>query len=159
MGGKVLLMVVAATILAWADPGLFDQIHVKDAVTVVLPDGPCDAKVVRREPGQLTVRLTSTTSTCGKRKSLVTVSRSDVQDVVDRHSIKSGPDTSDSDQCSAKLMLGALLAGQGVMEAARSYRAGLLAMVGGGIAAAIYCHEPGRPRYGIFTGRIVPAQP
>ena len=89
---------------------MFDQIHEKDAVTVVLPDGPCDAKVVRREPGQLTIRLTSTTRTCGKRKSLFTVSRSDVQDIVDRHSVVPRPDTSDSGQCLGKLMLGALLA-------------------------------------------------
>src|SRR5882724_2207984 len=146
MGSRLLLTLVLLAIPAAADPGLFGQIHEKDAVTVVLPDGPCDAKVVRREPGQLTVSLKITTRTCGKRKSLFTVSRSDVQDIVDRHSIVPRPDTSDSGQCLGKLMLGPLLAGRGVMEATRSEPPGLLVMVVGGIAVAAYCHEPGRPR-------------
>ena len=89
---------------------MFDQIHEKNAVTLVLSDGPFDAKVVRREPEHLTVRLKNTTRTCGQRKSLVAVSRSDVQDIVDRHSVVPRPDTSDSGQCLGKLMLGALLA-------------------------------------------------
>jgi len=159
MGSRLLLMLVLLTIPAAADPGLFNQIQVKQAVTLVLPDGPCDAKVIRREPGQLTVSLKVTTRTCGKRKSLITVSRSDVQEIVDRHAIVPKPDTSDSGQCLGKLMLGPLLAGRGVMEATQSEPPGLLVMVVGGIAVAVYCHEPRRPRYGIFTDRIAPAQP
>jgi hypothetical protein len=159
MGSRLLLILVLLTIPAAADTGLFNQIHVKDAVTLVLPDGPCDAKVIRREPGQLTVSLKITTRTCGKRKSLFTVSGSDVQDIVDRRSIVPRPDTSGSGQCLGKLMLGPLLAGRGVMEATQSEPPGLLVMVVGGIIVAVYCHEPRRPRYGIFTDRIVPAQP
>ena len=150
---------VLLAIPAAADPGLFDQIHEKDAVTVVLPDGPCDAKVVRREPGQLTIRLTSTTRTCGKRKSLFTVSRSDVQDIVDRHSIEPRPDRSGAGQCLGKLGLGVLWAGYGVASATQSEPPGLLVWAIGGIAVAAYCHEARRPRYGVFTDRIVSAQP
>ena len=158
MGGRLVLMLALLTIPAAADSGLFDQIHEKDAVTVVLPDGPCDAKVVRREPGQLTVSLRITTRTCGKRKSLFTVSRSDVHDIVDRRSITPRPDSSGSGQCLGKLGLGVLLAGRGVMELTQSEPPGLLVWAVGGIAAAVYCHEP-LSRYGIFTDQIVPAQP
>jgi len=158
MGSRLLLMLVLLTIPAAADPGLFNQIQVKEAVTLVLPDGPCDAKVIRREPGLLTVSLKITTSTCGKRKSLFTVSRSDVQDVVDRRSLPR-PDTTGSEQCLGKLGLGVLLAGYGVASATQSEPPGLLVWAIGGIAVAAYCHEPGRPRYGIFTGRIAPVQP
>ena len=159
MGSRLFLILVVITSSAAGDPGLLDQIHKKEAVTLVLPDGPCDAKVIRREPGQLTVSLRVTTRTCGKRKSLFTVSRSDVQDIVDRRSIVPRPDTSGSGQCLGKLMLGPLLAGRGVMEATQSEPPGLLVMVVGGIVVAAYCHEPRRPRYGIFTDRIVPVQP
>ena len=158
MGSRLVLMLALLAIPVAADPGLFDQIHEKDAVTVVLPDGPCDAKVVRREPGQLTVSLKITTRTCGKRKSLFTVSRSDVQDIVDRRSNSPRPDSSGSGQCLGKLGLGVLWAGYGVASAAQSEPPGLLVWVVGGIAAAVYCHEP-QSRYGIFTDRIVPAQP
>ena len=134
MGSRLLLMLVLLAIPAAADLGLFDQIHEKDAVTLVLPDGPCDAKVVKREPRQLTVGLKDTTRTCGKRKSLFMVSRSDVQDVVDRHSITPRPDSSGSGQCLGKLGLGVLLAGYGVASKTESEPRGLLVMAVGGIA-------------------------
>jgi len=45
------------------------------------------------------------------------------------------------------------------MEATQSEPPGLLVLAVGWIAAAVCCHEPPRPRYGIFTGRIVLPQP
>jgi hypothetical protein len=147
------------TIPAVADLGVFDQIRQNDAITLVLPDGPCDAKVIRREPKQLTAALKDTTRTCGKRKLVVIVSRSDVNDVVDRRSVSPKPDISDSAACFGRLGVGAVTAGQIVAELTHLDRPGLFVMVGGGIAAAVFCHEPRRPRYGVFTERIVPVQP
>ena len=82
MGNKLVIMLLL-TVPAVADPAWFDKIHQKDLIAIVTPDGYCEAKVVSRGPDQITVRLKSTTSVCGARKSLVQVARRDVQDVVD----------------------------------------------------------------------------
>jgi hypothetical protein len=159
MRTRLRFVLVLLTIPAAADLKLLEKIHEKVAVMLVLSDGPCDAKVVRREPEQLTVRLTSTTSTCGKRKSLVTVSRSDIHDVVDRRSVAPRQDTFESGRCVGLVSLGAVTGGQALVEATRSYRPALFLLVAGGIASAVLCHEPRRPRYAAYTDRIVPVQP
>jgi hypothetical protein len=158
MGTRLLFTLALLAIPSVADSELFDKIPAKQMIAVVLPDGSCYAKVVRREPGQLTVRLTSTTTVCGKRKSFVRVLRGDVRDVVDRRTVTRGPDTAYSERCVGKVLAGAVIAGLGMEEAARSYAPGLLTLAGGGIAAALLCREP-HPRYGVFADRIIQDRP
>ena len=153
MSTKLLLTAALLAIPATADSQLFDKIHAKQTIAVVLPDGSCYAKVVRRETDQLTVKLTSTTNVCGQRKSLVRVLRSDVRDVVDRRSVTRGQDTAASELCVGKVLAGAVIAGTVMQEAARSYVPWPIALAGGGITAAFLCRET-HPRYGVFTDRI-----
>jgi hypothetical protein len=159
MYSRVLTALIVFGIPAWADPGLFDKIHKKDVIPLVLPNGHCDARVVSREPNQLTVRLKGTTDACGERKSLAQLSRSDVQDVVDeRRSTAYAPGESPVAHCVILVTTGAAsTAGLAVGEATGSNLALLSVVAGSGIAAALLCRQG--PRYTVFTDRIVPAQP
>src|SRR5712692_2417996 len=80
---RISTMLVLFAIRAAADPRLFHEIRNKDALALVSPNGECDAKVVGRQLDRLTVRLKKTTPACGLRNSLVSQSRTDVEDVVD----------------------------------------------------------------------------
>jgi hypothetical protein len=156
MGSKILFGVILLTTPAVADPRLFDKIQDREAITLVLPNGPCDAKVVRREPEELTVRLKSTTSVCGKRRSLVMVSRSDIQDVVERRRAERAPDP----QCALiGMTAAATTAGRAVGELTGNYPAMLAIIAGGGIAGALVCREGRHTPYVVYTDRLVPAQP
>lgn len=154
MGNRLLLSLVLATTPGAAHPRLFYKIHDKEAITLVLPTGHCNAKVVSRETDELTVRLKRTTNACGERTSLVRLSRSDIRDVMDdRHS----PEP-DSGQCALIGMAAAgTTAGRAVGELTGSNLA-LLSIIGaGGVAGALLCRES--HRITVFTDRIVPAQP
>ena len=159
MGNKLVIMLLL-TVPAVADPAWFDKIHQKDLIAIVTPDGYCEAKVVSRGPDQITVRLKSTTSVCGARKSLVQVARRDVQDVVDDRRLKArSGEKSEAAKCAA-LVIGIPLitVGRVVGELNRSAPPLLAVIAGSGIAAAIFCRDRSA-RYGVFIDRIVAVQP
>ena len=154
---------IALTILAipvFADSGLFHQIRKKDAVTLVLPNGECDARVVRRTLDQLTLRLKTTTGACGESRVPIVVLRGDVQDVVDnRRDSGHDPRWPRPGFCAAAAM--ALVGAPGayaVGAATGSGPATLLVLFGSGVAGAALCRERGS-HYTVFTGRITTVQP
>jgi hypothetical protein len=154
MGGRLLLVLVLLTRPGAADPHLFDKIRDKQAITLALPNGHCDAKVVKHDRGELTIRLKKTTNACGERKWLVRVSRSDVWDVVDdRQSHEPF-----SAHCAALVMTAVLsTAGFAVGEVTGSNLALGSILGAGAVAGALLCRE--RHPVIVFTDRIAPAHP
>jgi hypothetical protein len=154
MAGRLLLILVLLTRPGAADPHLFDKIRDKQIITLALPNGHCDAKVVRRDLDELTVRLKKTTNACGERKSLVRVSRGDVWDVVDDRASHQAF----SAHCAA-LVWTALVstAGVAVGEATGSNLAGWSILGISGVAGALLCRD--RHSVIVFTDRMAPAQP
>ncbi len=160
----LLLALMLLSTHAMADSRLFDKVHKNDTITMVLPNGECDAKVVKRELDELTVRLKETTQTCGPRDSLVTVSRIDVQDVVDERPYRHhpGPGLSPAGVCTVTVAVAVMAtAGQYVGETAGD-GPGLAVTGGGVVAGAALCHSlfsPHGPRYSVFTVHITLVQP
>ena len=154
MCGRLLLILVLFTRPGAADPHLFDKILDKQAITLALPNGHCDAKVVKRDLDELTVSLKKTTNACGERKSLARVSRSDVWDVVDaRQSHESF-----SAHCAALVWTAlASTAGFAAGEATGSNLAVGSILGAGAVAGALLCRD--RHPVIVFTDRIAPAQP
>jgi hypothetical protein len=153
-------VLLLCAIPALADSGLFPYILNKDTVTLVLPVGECNAKVVSRNLNGLTLRLKKKTAACGERGSLVTVSRADVRDVVNnRPRVERIPPDSPAAVCAIGAMsfLGAPAA-LAIGEGAGSDVGALAALVGTGVAGALLCHDRSA-RYTVFTGRIAPALP
>ena len=154
---------VAAAILAvpaMADSGLFHQIRTKEAVTLVVPKGECDARVVSRSLDQITLRLNATTGACGESRMPIVLMRADVRDVVDnRRESGHGVHRSRAGACAAAAMgvVGAPAA-YAIGAATESGPAALFVLFGSGVAGAALCRERG-PRYTVFTERITPAQP
>jgi len=154
MGGRLLLILMLLTIPGAADPGLFYRIHPNDAITLVLPNGHCEAKVVTRDLDELTVRLNRTTNVCGDRKSLVRLSRSDIWDVMDD---RRSPDPDSAHCVIMAMVVAASTAGFAVGEVTGSNLASLSIVGVSGIAGALLCRE--RHRIAVFADRIVPAKP
>jgi hypothetical protein len=147
---------VLVAIPAAANPLLFNEIHKKQTVRIVLPDDQCEAKVVKRDLDHLTVRLKvkKTGPDCVRQsRSLVLVSRSDIKDVVDeRHSTESfrGACTTLVTALAAPTAVAVgMWTGNGV--------AMMFTAAGGGVTAGILCHQA--TRYTVFVERIVPARP
>jgi len=156
-------LIIALTILAVpavADSRLFHEIRKRDAVTLVLPNGECDARVVGRSLDQLSLQLNATTGTCGESTVRIVLQRADVQDVVDnRRDLGHGPRGPRPGSCAAAAM--ALVGAPGasaIGAATGSGPATLLVLFGSGVAGAALCRERGS-HYTVFTGRITPVQP
>ena len=143
-----------------ADSRLFPEIRNKDTVTLVLPNGECDAKVVSRSLDRLTLRLKNKTTGCGKREAFVTLSRFSVSDVVDnRRRIVRDPGQSRAAFCAlAALTLVGAPSALAIGETTGSDPAALLVLFGSAIGGAVLCRERGA-RYTIFTDQIIFAQP
>jgi hypothetical protein len=160
MFDKILTVLVMLAIPAVADSGLFHEIRSKDAITLVLPNGECNAKVVSRNLDQLTLRLKRKTAACGERASLMTLKPIDVRDVVNnRGRIAHYPGESASGFCAAIAM--ALVGAPGGYAIAAKTGSGPLAIMvlfGSGVGGAALCRQRGT-HYTVFTDRIVPAQP
>jgi hypothetical protein len=154
MGARLLFILALVTTPGAADPRLFDKIHSKDTITLALPNGHCDAKVVKHELDELTVRLKRTTTACGERKLLARLSRSAVWDVVDdRQSHEPF-----SAHCAALVMTAVWsTAGLAVGEVTGSNLAGGSILGAGAVAGALLCRE--RHPVIVFTDRIAPTQP
>ena len=167
MQAKVLLAVGLITTPALANPQLFEQLRTNQTVTVVLPNAECEATVVRHEADLLTLSLKKTTQACGKRNSLVTLSRPTVDDIIDerpathrRHRHKD-PEMSRAGFCT---LLGAVFiaapASFAAGENSSSNAPGVAALVGGVALSAGVCYgllfRPS-PRYTIFTSSLLPA--
>ncbi|HYL75342.1 MAG TPA: hypothetical protein VEU96_14110 [Bryobacteraceae bacterium] len=142
-----------------ADSGLFLQIRDKDTVTLVVPNGSCDAKVVSRSLDRLTLKLQRKTGPCGERDSLVSLSRMDVQDVAGntRRGRHSGESRAGFCAAAATALVGAPSA-LAISEGAGNEPVALLVLLGSAVGGAILCRER-HTRYTIFTERIVPSQP
>ncbi len=154
MAHKLFLSLALCASPALADPALFVYLHPKQAVRLVLPDGTCDAKVVHREPDQLTARLKKATRLCGTQGALVIVVRNDVRDVVDRR-----PPRPEPNRCA---LLGMALVGLPAArylgsDAVSSQTGALAVLAASGIAAGLLCRDH-TPRYVVLTDRITPAQ-
>lgn len=104
MFGRISTALVLLSMPSVADSGLFQQIRGKDRVTLVVPNGECDAKVVARNLDRLTLKLKRTTAACGERDSLVVLSRTDVQDVVNNTRRANRPGESRAGFCAAAAM-------------------------------------------------------
>jgi hypothetical protein len=161
MRGRALLGIVLVVVPAVADPRQFDAIRINQAITIALPDAQCDAKVVSRDPDQLTVALKKTTQACGERKSLVTVWRTDVENVIDerppgRRLVEDG--NSRAAACTiAGSVLVATSAGQYVGETTKGNAPMLLVIARGAAVSAARCYGvffPRGPRYSVFTSRV-----
>lgn len=154
---------VAAAILAgpaMADSGLFRQIRTKDHVTLVVPKGECDARVVSRSLDQLTLRLNATTGACGESRMPIVLMRADVRDVVDnRRESAHGSRRPRAGTCALAAMgvVGAPAA-SAVGAATESGPVALFVLFGSGVAGAALCRERGS-RYTVFTERITAARP
>lgn len=164
MASAVLVALALLSEPAAADPALFDNIHKNDTIRMVVANGECDGKVIDRDVDQLTVSLEKTTQACGPKHALVTVSRNDVQDVVDERPSgqRSGPHITAAGFCTTIVGTAmAVTAGQLVGETKGDGAA--LAVTGGGIGAgAILCHlafHRRGVRYSVFTDRVGGAQP
>jgi len=159
MNRKLPCVLALLTIPAFADPALFDWIHLKQDAVLVLPDGTCDAKVVGRRAGQLTAKLKNTTRVCGRRNTLVTVSRADVLDVADRRLTGRQPGTSRAGWCFglALALIGqpaALYVGEGL----HSDVGALAVFAASAVAGGMLCRDR-TPRYVIVTERVAPERP
>ncbi len=159
MFGRISTALVLLSLPAMADSGMFQQVRDKDPVTLVLPDGECDAKVVSRNLDRLTLKLKRKTGACGERDSLVVLSRMDVQDVVNNTRRTNRPGESRAGFCAAAAMaLVGVPSALAIAEGARNAPVALLVLFGSGVGGALLCRE-GHTRYTVFTERIVPAQP
>lgn len=158
---EVRKLAVALTVFATsasADPVLFERIHKKNVIEIVIPGGECEARVVKRALDELTVRLKNTTAACGQANALVTLSRSNLRDVVDnRRSTGYAPRGSQGGQCAAIGTALAVPAGIAVGVLARNVWASLGIFAGGGVATAIVCNKD--THYTVFLDHIDPAQP
>jgi hypothetical protein len=160
MFDKMSTVLVMLAIPALADSGLFHEIRRKDAITLVLPSGECDAKVVSRILDQLTLRLKRKTGACGERKSLITLSRIDVRNVVN-NKLRTAhyPGESPGGFCAAIAMaLVGAPASYAIGAKTRNGPLSLLVLFGSGVGGAALCRQRGT-HYTVFTDRIVPAQP
>jgi hypothetical protein len=157
---RISMALVFLAIPALADSRLFREIRNKDTVTLVLPNGECDAKIVSRSLDQLTLRLKSKTAGCGAREALVTLSRFSVSDVVDnRRRIVRDPGQSRAAFCAlAALTLVGEPSALAIGETTGSDPAALLVFFGSAIGGAVLCHERGA-RYTVFADQIMSAQP
>jgi len=159
MHARLLCALLLFTISAAADPGLFDTIHPKQTIVLVLPDGTCDAKVVENKVDHLTARLKNTTGPCGKRNTFVRVLRSDVHDVFDRQ-LTPHPDAPGAVRCALiGMTIAATTGGLYVGERFETQAGALAVMAAGGVAGALLCRIPHGPRYRVVADRIIPAQP
>ena len=149
----IAVVLVTFALPAWADPALFEKIHKRNVIEIVLPGGECEARVVRRALDELTVKLKSSTSACGSANALMTLSRSNLRDVVDdRGAMGYGPRRSGAGQCAA---IGSALivpAGIAVGILTRSPWASLGIFTGGGVATGILCNKA--TRYTVFVEQI-----
>ena len=151
-------LLVTLTLLAGplaADPALFDFVRTKQIIVLVLPDGACDAKVVRREPGRLTARLKKTTRLCGSHGALVTVPRDAVRDVAYVRSARPEPSTC---AIGAIALVGVPAAQYLGSDAVGTQTGALAVLAASGIVGGWLCRDRG-PRYAIVTDRLTPAQP
>jgi hypothetical protein len=145
---------------AMPDSRLFREIRSKDAVTLVLPNSECDAKVVSRSLDQLTLRLKKKTAGCGEREALVTLSRFSVSDVLHNgRRMVHDPGQSRAAFCGMAAMTlvgapGALAIG----ETTGSGPVALLVLFGSAVGGAVLCRDRGT-RYTVFADEIVPVKP
>lgn len=155
---KIAIALAVFATSASADPALFERIHKRNVVQIVIPGGECEGKVVRRALDELTVKLKTTTAACGQANALVTLSRSDLRDVVDnRASMGYGPRGSRGGKCTAiaaPLIVPATVV-VGILT--RNVWATLAISAGGGVAAGILCNK--ETNYTVFLDQIGPAQP
>jgi len=91
MRAKVFLAVALIVVPAIAETPDFENLRHNQTVTLIVPGAQCEAKVVSRQPDQLTLSLKKTTSACGQRNSRVTLSREDTWDIRDERSPTSRP--------------------------------------------------------------------
>jgi hypothetical protein len=158
MGYKLWLALVTMALPALAgDVRLLHQIREKDRIALVLPAGSCRAKVVKRDLNGLTVKFDRTTAACGKQKSQATLSREDVQDVVDdRRGFVRAPGMSPAANCAVLAStLVAVTAGVAIGEITGSNIGTLSAIVAGGALGAFVCRSRD-PLYTVFADRIAP---
>ena len=164
MRTRLLTAVMAVAVPACADPRQFAGIHQRQVVRIVLPNAQCDAKVVSRTPDQLTLALRKTTSACGKRNALVSVSRTDVENVIDekpsRQERRDELQTGIPSAAGVCTIIGATLvagtAGLAVGELKGDGPA-IAVTAGGAAISAVICYgflSRSRPRYSVFTSRI-----
>jgi hypothetical protein len=142
---------------AWGDPALFERIHKRNVVEIVIPGGECEGKVVKRALGEITVKLKRTTAACGQANTLVRLSSSNLRDVVDnRRSVGSSARGPRGGKCEAIALPLIVPATVAVAILTRNAWAGLAISAGGGVAAGILCNK--NTRYTLFLNQIDPAQ-
>jgi len=141
-----------------ADSGLLRQIREKDRITVVLPGGACDAKVVNRTLDQLKLKLGRKAGACGERDSMVVLSRMDVQDVVNNRRTNDLHESRAGFCAAAAMALVGAPSALAIAEGAGNGPVALLVLFGSGVGGAVLCRER-HTRYTIFAERIAPAQP
>ena len=152
---KFSIALLAASIPALADVGLFEQIGNKSSVTLVLPAGECSAKVVGRKLDELTLVLDSKTNPCGPPKALVTLIRSDVRDVVRKHRPLRDPLPG---ICAwAGIAFVGAPAALAIAEKTGNAVAATVVLFGSGVGGALLCRDRGR-RYTILAERVGPVQ-
>ena len=159
MGVRIFAAMVLFVIPIEAEPGLFYRIRNKDTVALVLPGGECEAKVVRRELDQLTLRLKKTTGACGAEKALVRLSFQDVEDVSDNRRPTSSSWVWPKVCSAAGLVLGAYAGGAVVVKLKIESLAPVLPfMAAGGIGGALLCRDRGSG-YSVFSRRVLVVVP
>jgi len=154
---KFPIALIILAIPAMADSGLFHKIANKDTVTLVLPNGECDAKVLSRRLDQLTLRLKTTTDACGAGKSRMVLLRTDVQDVVNNTRGFAREPRVASCAAAAVALLGAPAA-LAIGAKTGNDPAALLVLLGSGLGGAVLCRQRGSS-YTVFTDRIALAEP
>lgn len=156
---RVLTALTLFVIPVVAEPGLFHQIRNKAVVTLVMPQGECEAEVVQRALDQLTLRLKKTTDACGKVSSRVRLSLRDVEDIVDnRRPAVHGGDMSRSKACALFGLLLGGYAGVAVAEKTGRDEPVVPLIAAGGIGGAVLCRDRGS-RFSVFIKQVVRAQP
>jgi hypothetical protein len=157
---RISMALVFLAMPALADSRLFREIRNKDTVTLVLPNGECDAKVVSRNLNELTLRLKKKTAGCGEHNAIIALSRFSVSDVVDnRRRILHGPSQSWAAFCTtAAITLVGAPSALAIGETTGSDPAALLILFGSAIGGAVLCRERGA-RYTVFINDIISAQP
>ncbi len=149
------IALLAASMPALADAGLFDQIRDKNTVTLVLPAGECRAKVVARRLDQLTLAIESKTSPCGAPRSLVTLMRSHVRDVSRKHRPPRNPLPG---ICAfAGIAFVGAPAAVAIGEKTGNGEAAVAVLLGSGVGGALLCRDRGSG-YTILAERVTPVR-
>lgn len=159
MRSALLIAIYLLAVPATANPQLLANIRPNETVTIALPRAECDAKVVRRDADQLTLLLKRTTP-CGARKSLVTLARADVDNVIDERprGSRTDPLQTGAGRCTVLGWVVVMASAGQLIGETKGEAAGWAVIAGGAVTSAVVCHAifPRGPRYSVFASKVTP---